>query len=509
MSKSFPNATINPTSANYNPEWLWFHKGFLEGLKQAPTLSEPDEKIESLLFNFAEAQIELEETRTKLRDVTEALEASLLVAMQKHLQDENHSTSEGASADVKGSSHSFPLAPLLQPTMSYAESLRRSTPATSLSPMTYAESLQLSTAAPSPSARLASAPQPNTRTFSQMVRILVPGYYQDSEGTQGSVDAALRELITKAHEGDARSFAFIKRLCREAHGTPADQKSYGQRYILTRWRNPTFYPRRGRSNIDSTHPYHIPLPNPQRNDPPETWTAFYTQHPRRLPKGVRLDPRTGVPLFGDIVASRLLALFRPTNPQYRAEFIVAMISLFVHRGQFKQMVQTGQVWIPQNSYAKQPFDHENKTNPITALDVAQHYARCGVSVKEVEIYVEPWTEDFAFLLQSYCEKSLGWAKQMFLTWSWRASIKLGPIAARMSVKVNGHSGNVAGAQAGVETGGKTSLNSPAIWAHQVHLCLKIYIGQPQKTLSAKSMTAQETASNPQYFQAKKWLKLRT
>ncbi|KAJ3928236.1 MAG: hypothetical protein NXY57DRAFT_964727 [Lentinula lateritia] len=410
MSKSLPNATIDPTSANYNSKWLWFHKGFVEGLKQAPILSEPNEKIESLLFNFSEAQIELEETRTKLRDVTESLKgwwviywnpvigndpASLLVAMQKHLQDENHSTSEGASADVNGSSHSFPLAPLLQPTMSYAESSWQSNPATSLSPMTYAESLQLSTAAPSPSARLASAPQANTRTFSQMVRVLVPGYYQDSEGTQGSVDAALRELITKAHEGDVRSLAFIKLLCREAHGTPADQKSYGQRYILTRWRNPTFYPRRGRSNIDSTHPYHTPVTNPQRNDPPEMWTAFYTQHPRRLPKGVRLDPRTGVPLFGDIVASRLLALFRPTNPQHRAEFVVAMINLFVHRGRFKQMVQTRQVWIPQNPYAKQPFDHENKTNPITALDVAQHYARCGVSVKEVEIYIEPWTEEYA------------------------------------------------------------------------------------------------------------------
>ncbi|KAJ3814836.1 hypothetical protein F5876DRAFT_31935, partial [Lentinula aff. lateritia] len=211
----------------------------------------------------------------------------------------------------------------------------------------------------------------------------------------------LGTLIQKAHDGDERSVSLIKLLCREAHATPPERKTHGQRYVLARWRNPSFCPRRGRSNTNpsfTSNPHQTQIINPQSNDPPEAWIAYYTRYPKSLPKGVRVNSKTGAPLFGDIVASRLLARLRPTASQYRAEFNIAMINLFIHRGQFRQMVQDGQIQIPRIANIYQPFEPEGRIEQgelISVFDVVLHYAKCGVSIEDVENYVEPWTEVYA------------------------------------------------------------------------------------------------------------------
>ncbi|KAJ4495620.1 hypothetical protein C8R41DRAFT_918741 [Lentinula lateritia] len=371
-----PGAVLDPASTSINSRWLWFHKGFVEGLKRARAPSESDEKFEDLAYDLAETQVKLEETQTKLDDMTEVLG-------EKLFREEINENSRGVNNNINctTSTNSYPSSTSLPSTRTYAESLQQS-----ITPV--ATSLSARRAIP------LSNQRPNSRRSSEAI----PGYYSTSEASQTSVDAALGTLIEKAHGGDERSISLIKFLCREAHGTPPERKTYGQRYILARWRNPSFCPRRGRPNTNpsSTSNLHQ-LINPQSNDPPEAWIAYYTRYPRSLPKGVRVNSKTGAPLFGDIVASRLLARLRPTASQYRAEFNVAMINLFIHQGQFREMVHDGQIQIPPIADIYQPFEPDDKIEQgdlISVLDVARHYAKCGVSIEDVENYVEPWTEEY-------------------------------------------------------------------------------------------------------------------
>ncbi|KAF8831360.1 hypothetical protein F5879DRAFT_920642 [Lentinula edodes] len=381
MPKSLPGAVLDPASTSINSRWLWFHKGFVEGLKRARAPSETDQNFENLAYDLAETQVKLEETQTKLDDT-----AQVLGEVQKLFREEIIVSSQGSdnNNDCTPSTNSSPTSPSLQSTRTYAESLQL--PITPVAtPLSARRALTLSNR------------RPNSRSSYEAI----PDYYSTSEASQTSVDAALGTLIQKAHDGDERSISLIKVLCREAHGTPPERKTYGQRYILARWRNPSFCPRRGRSNTNpsSTSNPHLPqLINPQSNDPPEAWIAYYTRYPKSLPKGVRVNSKTRAPLFGDIVASRLLARLRPTASQYRAEFNVAMINLFIHRGQFRQMVQDGQIQIPRIADIYQPFEPEGRIEQgqlISVLDVARHYAKCGVSIEDVENYVEPWTEEYA------------------------------------------------------------------------------------------------------------------
>ncbi|KAJ4465794.1 hypothetical protein C8J55DRAFT_493285 [Lentinula edodes] len=215
----------------------------------------------------------------------------------------------------------------------------------------------------------------------------IPGYYSNSEATEKSVDAALGTLMQHAHDGDERLLTLVQLLCSEAHGTPARRRTYGQRYVLSRWRNPL----RACSNL---HPL---LTNPKFDDPPTVWQEYYTQYIHALPKGVRINTETGVPVYGDVVASRLLARLRPSNSHYRAEFNIAVINLFIYRGQFRQLVQDGQVWIPHIADVYHTFQPEGRADwcTISVLDVARHFAKCGVSIEEIENFVEPWIEEFA------------------------------------------------------------------------------------------------------------------
>lgn len=73
MPKSLPGAVLDPASTSINSRWLWFHKGFVEGLKRARAPSETDQNFENLAYDLAETQVKLEETQTKLDDTAQVL----------------------------------------------------------------------------------------------------------------------------------------------------------------------------------------------------------------------------------------------------------------------------------------------------------------------------------------------------------------------------------------------------------------------------------------------------
>ncbi|KAJ4488030.1 hypothetical protein J3R30DRAFT_3432880 [Lentinula aciculospora] len=387
-------ATSRTASDSTDSKWLWFHKGFVEGLKRARSPSASDESFEGLSFELAETHLQLKETQMKLHDNVDAL-GEVLRTLPNIIEDRTTPsiTSDGDTQTL--SSARSPSPPRFQ---TASQTVR-----------TPNESFTLVPHPPTrPLFRIpALSRRPNTRNYIDIARESIPGYYStsNSEAVHASVDSALVYLFEKAREGDERAMYLIKALCRQAHGTPPEHKTYGQKHILSRWRNPSFLPRRGdRSNIHSISESTSQeiLVNPQHNDPPEDWIKYYTRYPKSLPKGVRVDPTTNAPLYGDIVASRLLARLRPNSSQFRAEFNVAMVTLFINRGRFREMVKSRQIQLC-DVVAYRPYDPEDRSDSelselegvISVLDIAKHYAKCGVSVEEVGRYIEPWVEEYA------------------------------------------------------------------------------------------------------------------
>ncbi|KAK7024248.1 hypothetical protein VNI00_016465 [Paramarasmius palmivorus] len=198
-------------------------------------------------------------------------------------------------------------------------------------------------------------------------------------------ETALRELMEKARTMDSRALARIKNMCREAHATPRDLKSWAQSFILSEWRNP---PEIAPPNIrrDPTKPA---LPNPRMGDPVERWFEYYSVHSSALPRGVRKDTE-GRPWKPDLQASRLAAQLRPlqTSPAAtRTEFSYYLFELLGTPGKYHSIVSTRGLRIA-STLSPQPYDGPS---PVTIEDVVLHMVVCGVTLEVVKDALEPWS----------------------------------------------------------------------------------------------------------------------
>ncbi|KAJ3725895.1 hypothetical protein C8R42DRAFT_639668 [Lentinula raphanica] len=380
LSSSFVYAD-NTSDPRHDVTRYWYHKGFVEGLKRARAPSSADENIESLTYDLSETRVRLEETQVKLSDTAETLGEFLKPLVDRPTETYNN----GVDANARGPPSMFPSP---QPGAVPIQPANSPPPTSEMAPE------DCPPPAPSPRRRIQHS-RPIRREYVELARSWIPGYYSTSSNSalvSHSVDNALEDLFRTAQAGNERSMALVKALCREAHATPPEQKTYGQRRILSGWRNPFNHSQSSQNS--GSPPDH--LVNPQYNDPPEVWVAYYTRYPKSLPRGVRVDPRTGAPFLGDVTASRLLARLRPTSPQYRAEFNIAMTKLFITKGQYAELIRDGVVQIPRPTVDYQPFDPGcSREEPINMIEVAQHYSRCGVSVKTVETNVEFWVVEYA------------------------------------------------------------------------------------------------------------------
>ncbi|KAJ3752680.1 hypothetical protein EV360DRAFT_75145 [Lentinula raphanica] len=367
--------------------YQWFHRGFVEGLKRARAPSLADETFEALAYDLSETRVHLEETQAKLSDTTESfrdVQTYLKYHMNPGLGGAFNATGSSARTSGLGS----PLHQL-EPGALNTHS--------ELSPPSH--EVNTDHQQPAWSSRCHTQPwrhpstRPIRREFVELARASIPGYYSTSasELVSHSVDNALGNLFGTAQAGNEQSIALVKALCREAHATQPERKTYGQRRILRDWRNPFNHSQP--SPISGSQPIHVV--NPQRNDPPAVWVEYYTRYPKSLPRGVRVNPRTGAPFLEDVTASRLLARLRPTSSLYRTEFNIAMTKLFITKGQYAEFIRDGVVQIPQPTVDYQPFDPGcSRKEPINIVEVAQHYSKCGVSIETVETNVEFWVVEY-------------------------------------------------------------------------------------------------------------------
>ncbi|KAK7029022.1 hypothetical protein VNI00_014732 [Paramarasmius palmivorus] len=200
-------------------------------------------------------------------------------------------------------------------------------------------------------------------------------------------ETALKELMEKARSMDARALTRIKSMCREAHATPRDSKSWAQSFILSEWRNP---PELAPPNIrDPTQPV---LPNPRMGDSFESWFEYYSIHSSCLPRGVRKDAQ-GKPWKPDLRASRLAAQLRPlqTSPTVtRTEFNYYLIELLGTSGDYHRMVSRRGLRIA-TKLSPRPYDGPS---PVTIEDVVLHMANCGITVETTRDDLEPWSHQY-------------------------------------------------------------------------------------------------------------------
>ncbi|KAF9062098.1 hypothetical protein BDP27DRAFT_1427523 [Rhodocollybia butyracea] len=337
----------HPTSLDQITQNVWFNKGFLEGVKvkQCGNATQPATDVS---FELAEAKIQNQELLVKLQDTTDTLQ------------------------ELQGILKAILSTPTTE------------TPARK----SYADAVTL----PKRSATARSLRPGGKPTYLLAIRLAEAGvqnYYstEPSEEQRATLEAGLHCLLEMARSGDSeRSFSLVKALCREAHGTRAEHRTIGQKRVLSHWRNPN-------SPTSSNQ-----LINPVATDPPEVWLEYFTRYPKPLPKGVRLDPRTGEPVFKDIVASRLLAHLRPVLPMLRVEFFTNMAALFSQPGEYRKLVLRYNLKISPSTKKYFPFDNTSKADlarPITPVDIARHYASNGISVDEVESVIEPWAQEYA------------------------------------------------------------------------------------------------------------------
>ncbi|KAF5347548.1 hypothetical protein D9757_014300 [Collybiopsis confluens] len=362
-------------------EKAWFTKGFIDGLRWSanqknvndsqvqPEPSQPSRSVDlaDLLYQVEEQRLQKRELKSHLDDAV-----GILQEMQGYMLS---SLSNSTDSPLSSSPASATTSPIVDP----------SAPNSSF-----------------PSAVIARprAPPPQARPrydHVEEIRKLVPGYYDPAvdspTGTTPDpiIERALNSLFRDAQISGSSSNAFllVKHLCREAHGTTASARSVGQRYILRKWRNPEI-------GTWNTHPglqLSVPLANPLANDTPEVWYAYLKAYPSTWPKGIRAHPESKEPIFELVVGSRIYALLRPEMSDLRIEFITALLDLFTVPGQYKALLRELQIPLAaQTSY--RALGIRNHEGPLTKVDVAKHYASCGVTVEAVEAYVEPWAHIF-------------------------------------------------------------------------------------------------------------------
>ncbi|KAK7019422.1 hypothetical protein VNI00_018077 [Paramarasmius palmivorus] len=200
-------------------------------------------------------------------------------------------------------------------------------------------------------------------------------------------ETALRELMTKARAMDRRALIQIKNMCREAHATPRESKSWAQTFILSEWRNPPELA--SPSTRDSFKPT---LPNPRMGDSFESWFDYYSVHSTCLPRGVRRDAH-GKPWKPDLRASRIAAQLRPlqTSPIFiRTEFNYLLMELLGTSGEYERIVYKHRLEIASDLSA-QPYAGPS---PVSIEDVVSHMAACGVSLEAVRDDLEPWSRQY-------------------------------------------------------------------------------------------------------------------
>ncbi|KAG7089820.1 hypothetical protein E1B28_011468 [Marasmius oreades] len=204
-----------------------------------------------------------------------------------------------------------------------------------------------------------------------------------------SVETYLRQTMDKAQAGDVFALNHIRALAREAHSTPRDNKSFGQRFVLTEWRNPASDDTRRTTNQSEGSA----LPNPRLDDPIEDWFTYYCVHGSSLPRGVRRDVN-GNPYLPDLKASRMYALLRPaslaTPTSAKTEFTVHSMELIVTESLYESILSRLSIPVASELHLR-AYDGPVK---ITVEEVARHFARCGLSVEMVNRDLVSWAKEY-------------------------------------------------------------------------------------------------------------------
>ncbi|KAF9266568.1 hypothetical protein L218DRAFT_76004 [Marasmius fiardii PR-910] len=204
------------------------------------------------------------------------------------------------------------------------------------------------------------------------------------------VDTYLESLMKDAHAGDFFACNRIRALARQAHATPRDEKSYGQKYVLTEWRNPNAPTAAERRQNGSEGPI---LANPRLDDPIEDWFTYYTIHGSSLPRGVRRDVN-GDPWLPDLRASRIYAQLRPspstTPTATKTDFAVYSMELMLAEGVYETILANLSIPVG-NELRPSAYDGPVK---LTMEDVARHFAKCGLSVQLLKRDMAPWAKEY-------------------------------------------------------------------------------------------------------------------
>ncbi|KAH7927968.1 hypothetical protein BV22DRAFT_1045049 [Leucogyrophana mollusca] len=202
----------------------------------------------------------------------------------------------------------------------------------------------------------------------------------------------IQSLIKAAHQPNNYSaLTKVKALCSEAHKTPRDQKTEVQRFLLSTWRTPDW------EHPNSQPRLPAPLNNPRLEDPVEAWVAYYTANPSSCPKGIRREA-DGRPVLSDMRASRTVARLRPIVQQNDAEtrearqkFMAVVTELFSVPGDYENVLRRGPFSVsPQIDYTP----YVGSANEISAVEVAAHFAACGVTTTMADNELLPWAREY-------------------------------------------------------------------------------------------------------------------
>lgn len=207
------------------------------------------------------------------------------------------------------------------------------------------------------------------------VKAKIPGYYDDLGDGEKSIEQKLLDLFRKARAQDSHSYALVKALCREAHSIARERRTFGQRFVLSKWTE----------SADAT-------PNPVLTDPPEVWVAYLKKHPHTRPRGVR-RLSGGKLCFNDVVASRIYAQLRPRSngKELASQFLHCTLAVFTNVGRYERRVEEQQLLIAAHKdYCS--FDVESRVGDalLTVEEVAEHYAKCGVTFDDARFCLQPW-----------------------------------------------------------------------------------------------------------------------
>ncbi|KAH7912326.1 hypothetical protein BJ138DRAFT_805120 [Hygrophoropsis aurantiaca] len=235
-----------------------------------------------------------------------------------------------------------------------------------------------------------SQPTSDTSSSSQGWTIVSPPNQKSTKPAKSIKQ--IQSLIKAAHQPNNYSaLTKVKALCSEAHKTPREQKTEVQRFLLSTWRTPDW------EHPTSQPKLPTPLNNPRLEDPVETWVAYYSANPSSCPKGIRREV-DGRPVLSDMRASRTVARLRPIVHQNDAEtrearqrFMAVVTELFSVPGEYENILRRGPFSVsPHISYTP----YVGAANEISAVEVAAHFAACGVTITVADNELLPWAREY-------------------------------------------------------------------------------------------------------------------